>query len=184
MTATGVGRITATAGGGYDQQGKFVPESFPPDPFRLSTPVAAVAHYVGGSGEPRNYYFNRLDTSKLRISTFERVAALLREGVPGNYVLENDVGGFETNDHFGPHYTVGGITAVANGVLAIRKDGRYSFDGRLSAKPDKNNYDRRSGRTAAADRMTAIGRLLPGKPFDVYFIGSKPFSDTGHRLRR
>ena len=77
--------------------------------------------------------------------------------------------------------TVGGLVLRANGVLAIARDGSYRFDGRLSADPDPFDFNPRSGRSAIAEASTTIGRQLPGKPFLVHLIGSKPFSARGRR---
>lgn len=77
--------------------------------------------------------------------------------------------------------TVGSLVLRANGVLTIERDGGYRFDGRLSADPDKYDFNKRLGRSAVGEASTTIGRQLPGKPFLLHLIGSKPFSVRGRR---
>ncbi len=70
MTAHGEHLIRPISGGHVDPSGHYVTEMFPPDPYHLSNPVSALAHYVGGSGEARNFYLNTVDTSNLSIEDF------------------------------------------------------------------------------------------------------------------
>lgn len=75
--------------------GAMFPKSSP-DPYALSNPAAALAHYVGGSGEDRNYYFNTLDTSKLALSDFPEIQRTPKEGTPGLHQIVNASGRFDS----------------------------------------------------------------------------------------
>lgn len=82
MTARGVAKIRPVGGGGTDRNGRPVPELFPPDPYALHTPAEALAHYMDGSGEARNYYFNNVDTSQVKLTDFKEVAKLAAKREP------------------------------------------------------------------------------------------------------
>ena len=184
ITASGVDAVKPVSGGYSDANGRHVPEVFAPDPYALSNPAAALVHYAGGSGEDRNYYFNTLDTSKVALSDFPEIQRTLQEGTPGLHQIVNASGRFDSGlplltRNLSSAATIGGAVLRANGVLAISRDGRYSFDGTLAAKDDLYDFNPRKGRSAIGNISTAIGRQLPGKPFTIHIIGSKPFSKTG-----
>lgn len=189
VTSSGLGKIKPTSGGHFDTNGRYVPEFFPPDPYALSNPAATLAHYVDGSGEARNYYFNTLDTSNVRLTDFPAVRQLINEGKPGVHRIVDAAGSFDSGllsgtRNFSSAATVGGLELRANGILVISKNGRYSFDGRLMAKEDPYDFNARKGRSWIGESSTTIGRHIPGKQFQIYIIGSKPFSDTGPVTRR
>lgn len=184
VTASGIGAIKPVSGGHFDATGRYIPELFPPDPYALSNPAAALAHYVGGSGENRKFYFNTLDTSKVKLTAFAGVRQILEEGKPGLHRIVDASGSFDSGlplmtRNLSPAATVGGASLRANGVLAIGKDGRYSFDGKLAADVDSYDFDPRKGRSWIGDASTAIGRQLPGQKFKIHIIGAKPFSEIG-----
>lgn len=186
MTAHGPGIIRPVSGGGTDRNGRPVPEMFPPDPYALRTPAEALAHYVDGSGEERNYYFNKVDKSEVKLSDFPAIAKLTSNGSTGVYPIVDAAASYNGGllgkaDNLSSAATVGGLTLKANGMLAIAKDGSYSFSGRLSADQDKFDFNPRSGRSAIAEASTTIGRQLTGREFLVNMIGSKPFSARGRR---
>lgn len=184
VTASGVGTIKPVSGGHLDPAGRYVPELFPPDRYALSNPTFALAHYVAGSGDARNYYFNTLDTSKVKLTTFAEVRRILKEGKPGLYQIVDSLGSFDSGlplltRNLSPGATIGGAKLRANGVLAISREGRYSFDGKLAADVDSYDFEPRKGRSQIGDVFTMIGRQFPGKKFKIYIVGSKPFSETG-----
>lgn len=184
ITKSGIGTIKPVSGGHFDANGRYVPELFPPDPYAISNPASALAHYIGGSGEARNYYFNTLDTSKVRLTAFPEIRRLLKERKPGLHQIVNATGSFDSGlplmtRNLSPAATIGGARLRANGVLAISKDGRYSFDGKLAAEKDPYDFHPRDGRSAIADASTTIGRQFPGKIFNIYIVGAKPFSESG-----
>ncbi len=186
VTAQGVGIIRPTSGGHVDSTGHYVPEIFPPDPYHLSDPVSALAHYIAGSGTERNFYLNTVDTSHVKVSDFRRLQKVIDWGRPGRYYFK-DV----------PHHnfdsslpwdiskssaatTVGRLKLRLTGSLAVGKNGRYSFSGFLGSMPDPYDFNPSHGRTAAGEGLTTIGRMVSGKPFRIYVVGTKPFTASGY----
>lgn len=186
MTAGGVRKIRPVSGGGTDRNGRPVPEMFAPDRYALHSPDEALMHFLSGSGEDRNYYFQKVDTSHVTLANFPSISKVVAEAKPGLHKIVDALGGYNggtlgrTSNLTSPA-TVGGLTLRASGVLAIAGDGYYTFSGRLSADDDIYDFNKRRGRSPLADASTKIGRQISGKSFTVHMIGSKPFSERGRR---
>lgn len=101
MTKHGVGSVQPVSGGYVDQNGRYVPEQFAPDPYALHTPAEALAHYAGGSGEDRNYYFSKVDMSRVKPTDFLNIADLIANAKPGLYPIV-DAGSAYNGDYSGP----------------------------------------------------------------------------------
>lgn len=184
MTARRPG-IIKPVGGGTDRNGRHRPVLFPPDPYAFHSPQEALAHYISGSGEERNYYFNEVDTSRVSLSVFPKIAKLAASAAPGIYPI-NDAGEYSSgvlgkSKNLTSAATVGRLVLRADGVLAIAKNGSYQFIGRLSAKHDRYDFNRSHGRSKAGEASTTVGRWIPDKPFRVNLIGSEPFSARGRQ---
>ncbi len=191
MTAKGKAIIQPTGGGYVDANGHYVAEQFPPDPYHLSDPFHALAHYLGGSGEARNFYLNAVDMSQLTLSDFPAIEHILSSGKPGIYPIKAAAAkNFDTSlppSHFkfSAANTVGRLGLHADGILVISPQGRYSFNGKLSVPKELYRFPASKYRTSLAEHLTTFGRQLPGKDYRVYVIGAVPLERTGPvKIRR
>lgn len=187
-TANGLGPIQPTSGGYVDANGRYVPDVFPPDPYAIRTPADALAHYIGGSGQPMNFYANGIDVSSLQAEDFPSIKQKIDAGQSGNFIIRDaqSQDGLDTSklsgfSNFSAAKSVGGVAPAANGVLQVNGKGEYSFSGWTGFHEDPYDFDKRSGRTREADALTFIGSLLKGKPFTTYIVGTLPFLRAGSR---
>lgn len=184
-TANGVDIIRPTSGGYVNTSGQFVAEVFAPDPYRLTDPASAVAHYAGGSGEDRNYYLNSVDTSNVKVSDFPSVQSILDKNQPGRFDITGaSIRNFDSGTPFAPKKIssaniVGRLAIEANGVLVISSKGRYIFNGYLGVSHEKYQFPASRHRTPLAEALTTFGRHLPGRAFDVHVIGTAAFNKAG-----
>jgi hypothetical protein len=94
----------------------------------------------------------------------------------------DDTRPFDTsNQSFDHKNFLGNITLRLRGVFKLQSDGNWTFHGRLTALPDLYNFNRATHRSRLGETLTTIGRNLPGKPYWVNFIGSKPITWVGLR---
>lgn len=190
MTANGVGAITPTSGGHFDAAGRYVPEMFPPDSYRLTDPASALAHYVSGSGEARNYYLNSIDTSNVQVSDFPSIQSVIDTGKPGTYVFTDTAAkNFDSSipwksSRLTAAATVGRLALQANGSLVIGETSRYSFLGELGVQKEIYDFNPSHGRTSTGELSTTVGRQFPGKSFQIHIMRTKPFSATGYATAR
>lgn len=191
-TTSGIGPIKPLIGGHTDANGCYVPEVFTPDPLALHDPASAIAHYVGGSGTPRNYYFAALDTTTVTPVSFPAIKKLLLAGQPGLYKIVNAQTDYDSSlpaaaSRLSAGSIIGRLPLETDGVLAMSREGRYTYDGILRPTLDHYDFNVGHGRTVLGELSTEAGALLSGKQFPIYIIGSKPLSALGSfvpRIRR
>jgi hypothetical protein len=177
--------IHPTGGGYVDANGHDVPEQFPPDPYHLSDPFHALAHYLDGSGEARNFYLNAVDMSQLELSDFPAIQDVLGAGKPGVYPIRAaaaknfDASLPPSHFKFSAANIVGRLGLHADGMLVISPEGRYIFNGKLSVPKEFYRFPASKYRTSLAERLTTFGRQLPGKDYRVYVIGAVSLERTG-----
>ena len=141
--------------------------------------VSALAHYIGGSGDPLRMSFNEIDTSGVTPSQFPDVKAKLPSKISvckdEKISFGNAKMGFQTS---GDQWLyLGRIVLKLQGTLTIKCGCSWEFHGTLKAFDDLYDFDK-GNRTWLAETATTIGRMFPGKPFYIEIRGSKPADET------
>ena len=141
------------------------------DPFGLFSSPEGLLHYMGGSGSAVSVPFNDVDTSGVKATNFSQVKAAIGSCSPGSYPV-NDVVPFSTGGDAGLY--LGHIVLKMTGTVTVNCDCSWCFQGTLSAYPDVYDFNKSNHRTPAGELSTLIGSFLPGKPYTINIVGSKP----------
>ncbi|SKA30605.1 Colicin M [Enhydrobacter aerosaccus] len=151
----------------------------------VADPFSGLAHWLFGRGEPVRYRFDDIDTSSVRPEQFSEVQRILNEGKPGTYKIEGTKP-FWAGNRFNSRFFVGNITLKMDGKLVLREDGSYSFEGKLSALPDRYRMYGGSHRKEIDEDVTRIGEALGSlghRDYTVFILGEKPISSSGKHAR-
>ncbi|MBS0518631.1 MAG: lipid II-degrading bacteriocin [Proteobacteria bacterium] len=151
----------------------------------VANPFSGLSHWLFGGGEPVRYRFDDIDTSSVRPEQFPEVQRILKEGKPGTYTIEGTKP-FWAGNRFNSRFLVGNITLKMGGKLVLREDGSYSFEGKLSALPDRYRMYGGSHRKEIDEDATRIGEALGSlghRDYTVFILGEKPISSSGRRAR-
>ncbi len=183
-TANGLGPIEPTSGGYVDANGRYVPEVFPPDPYKLSSGQGALDHFENGGGSPMNFYAKDIDLSSMGLDSFRDIQRRLQDGKAGDFLIQDAQGSFDTGGHPSPANVVagsvvGGVVPVANGVLTINKSGDYAFSGWVGFHDDTNVYHDRSGKNPFGYISNLYGEQIKGAPYSIYIVGTQPLNRQG-----
>ena len=143
------------------------------DPFELFFSPEGLLHYLGGSGSAVSVPFSDVDTSSVKATNFSQVKAAIGSCTPGTYPV-NDVVGFSTGGDAALY--LGNIVLKLDGDVTVNCDCSWCFHGTLAARPDVYDFNRSNHRTAAGEFSTLVGSFLPGKPYTINIVGSKPIS--------
>lgn len=103
---------------------------------------------------------------------------------PGSYPVSASLGELDmTKPLTAPRLTsgldIGGLSVAATGSLTVDGKGGYAFTGWIGATGDEFVFHPRDGRSEAGNLLNDAGSLVPGKPFHIYIIGTRPLSDVG-----
>ncbi|MBS0550060.1 MAG: lipid II-degrading bacteriocin, partial [Proteobacteria bacterium] len=158
------------------------PSAVPADLSKLSEITSASEaydHWLGGSGEPRQIPFEKIDTRSVQPEQFKVVEEKLREGKPGTYDIKGTTG-FHADQSSLTKWLIGHITLGIEGTLVINDNGSYTFKGKLSALRDHYDMDAAGHRSPIGEFATTIGRqggrVFGHKDYFVYFPGEKAIS--------
>ncbi len=141
------------------------------DPFGLFSSPEGLLHYMGGTGSAVSVPFNDVDTASVKATNFSQVKAAIGSCSPGSYPV-NGVAGFSTGGDAALY--LGNITLKLIGTVTVNCDCSWCFQGTLSAYPDVYDFNASNHRTPAGEFSTFVGSLLPGKPYTMNIVGSKP----------
>jgi RHS repeat-associated protein len=141
----------------------------------------ALAHYMGGSGSTIQTSFNQL-SANIRARDFPLIAFLINasHNWPGTLTAYvSDRRAFSTTGSNNQN-VFGTVTFRLTGVISAT-NGSYSFSGRLSALNDRYNFDPKpsGARTLWNEFKTWAGSHVPGRPYEIQFVGDRPFSESG-----
>ncbi|MBI5623290.1 MAG: lipid II-degrading bacteriocin [Elusimicrobia bacterium] len=138
--------------------------------------IRGLLHRAGGSGAPLWIDFTEVDTSGVPVSRFPAVAAQLKESARDAQVHIQSEMSWQTQGSQG--LLIGGIRLRLKGMLTLRRDCTWSFQGSLSARNDVYDFNK-GKRPFIAETLTTLGRSIPGEDFDIEFRGDKRISDAG-----
>ncbi|MFO0700129.1 MAG: lipid II-degrading bacteriocin [Nitrospira sp.] len=141
------------------------------DPFGLFSSPEGLLHYLGGSGSAVSVPLSDIDTSSVKATNFSQVKAAIGSCTQGTYPV-NDAAGFSTGGDAALY--LGNITLKLTGTVTVNCDCSWCFQGTLSAYPDVYDFNKSNHRTPAGELSTRIGSFLPGKPYTINIVGSKP----------
>ena len=141
------------------------------DPFGLFSSPEGLLHYMGGTGSAVSVPFNDIDTTSVKATNFSQVKPAIGSCSPGSYPV-NGVAGFSTGGDAALY--LGNITLKLIGTVTVNCDCSWCFQGTLSAYPDVYDFNASNHRTPAGEFSTFVGSLLPGKPYTMNIVGSKP----------
>lgn len=136
-------------------------------------------HYIEGSGKSMEANFSELGADQIKAEDFDIFQQMLTEGLPdGTYQIDMNRG-WQTQS-LNAKTSYGQVNLHLDGTLTIFQ-GNYTFDGYLSALPDKYNFDRKKEgeREVWAEWSTSLGSKLPGKPFYNIFTGQRELHSQG-----
>ena len=173
--------------GGDDETGF---ECTPPDPSANDLWAAeAVAHYMGGSGEPIRLPLAAVEANPPSPFDFNGVQAAYNKG-EGTYTFEDahsppiQVGNLLSSGGL-QGQVLGRITFTLSGTLKVDKDLNYMFHGTIGILPDRFDFtddDKgKQNRGLGYDQSASIGNQIPGKAFLIYIHGKW---DVLYRNRR
>lgn len=110
---------------------------------------------------------------------FKQVGGLTTAGTPDGEYSINDTRGWQT-ESLNARAAYGRVTLQLQGVLTVTQ-GNYNFNGRLSAVPDKYDFDPQpwGQRTFMGEVSTRAGALLPGSQFNNVFVGDRVLRSGG-----
>lgn len=136
-------------------------------------------HYVEGSGKSLTARFDELGAENVTPEMFAQVKGLAAAGTPDGQYAINDTLGLQT-DSLNARAAYGRVTLQLQGALTVSQ-GSYSFSGRLSAAPDKYDFDPQPWgvRTPMGEVSTRAGALLPGRSFNNVFVGDRVLRSGG-----
>jgi tetratricopeptide (TPR) repeat protein len=140
--------------------------------------IRGFQHYLGRGGTPLWIDFSEVDTKGVRVSRVPAIASELRKPardavIPIESRLQWETPGLQA-------YLIGRITLRVRGTLTLRRNCTWAFHGSLGADNDIYDFDE-SNRSFVAETLTAVGRNLPGKAYDIEIRGTKPISDNGSK---
>jgi hypothetical protein len=145
----------------------------------ITSASEAYDHWLGGSGEPRQIPFERIDTRSVQPEQFKVVQEKLLEGKPGTYDIKGTTG-FHADQSSLTKWSIGHITLGIEGKLVINDNGTYEFKGKLRALRDRYDMDAAEHRSTLGEFATTIGRqggrVFGHKDYFVYFPGEKAIS--------
>jgi len=151
----------------------------------------ALAHYRTGTDDPKNpnrrtplgMSFDEIDTSKVKVEKFKKIAEQLKSCTPGTYQIK-------WGDKFDslPFLTsgdqalfLGNISLKLEGTIVIRKGGDWEFSGQLKSFDDLYDFNASTHRGAIGEALTWLGReQISGKPYYIEIRGAKQASATGN----
>ena len=157
---------------GYSNQN---PLSFT-DPSGLLSSAEALAHYRGGTGTALDMDFSEIPTALVLPTDFPAVKAATNSACFDGTMKIDDRTSFASLMKW---LTVGNITLRLQGTLMTKCDCSWSFSGYLKSFDDIYDFNASTHRYILGETLTAIGRNIPGKPYDIRIRGAKSISQEG-----
>jgi RHS repeat-associated protein len=144
--------------------------------------LAALAHYIRGSGTKVQTGFNQLDP-KVRAGDFTAVQEAIKQAQQGGGDVTAAVSSMKPHatKGFNNKATFGNVILQIDGVVTAQSSGSYNFKGALSALNDRYDFNPQplGVRTIPAEISTRFGALLPGRPYGIEFVGSRAIDESG-----
>lgn len=141
-----------------------------------------LAHYLGRTEGPIKADFSELGVDEFPAEKFPKLKrALELQQADGKYPFE-ETAGWQTKS-LNSKLSYGRVTLKVTGTITI-ENGRTSFTGRLSALPDRYDFNPDSSRGFVPNALTWVGSLLPGKPYQIEFSGSRDLNWTPPPLQQ
>jgi uncharacterized protein RhaS with RHS repeats len=162
------------------------------DPFGLSVcppdcdnpnAATALAHFMGGSGKPLTYDFNKIDTRSVGPSNFSDINSALGSSKAGTVAIDQKI---KYTVPGAAHYTLGDISLRAQGTVTTFcvETCVSSFEGTLKAYDDPYDFNKASHRSATGEALTTAGSKLPGKNYMIEIRGERVMEQTGNPTDR
>jgi uncharacterized Zn-binding protein involved in type VI secretion len=144
-----------------------------------SAGIGSLAHYIAGKGEPLQAHFSELGAENVRAEDSRKFREMVASNLPdGTYPFKDTIGWQSTS--FDARAAYGRVELELEGTLVVSR-GVYQFSGKLSAIPDKYDFDPQpwGERTKAGEISTRAGAMLPGTVFRNRFEGSRQIESQG-----
>lgn len=147
-----------------------------PKKLGASSFIRGFTHYLGRSAKPRRIEFKELDTSDVRAMDFPEVAAELDKPARNETIKIKSSRRWTAKGQ--QWLLVGTVRLTLRGDLTVRDDCRWEFYGALRSKDDYYDFDA-AARGTIGEALTAIGRRMPGRDYDLEIRGFKVIEETG-----
>jgi RHS repeat-associated protein len=146
---------------------------------------AALAHYLGGSGSRIQTGFYQL-APKIEARDFTAIKNAIEQARESGREVTLFVSSTRPylTTGFNSKITFGSVTLQIDGLAVARSTGSYNFSGALTARNDIYDFDPKplGIRSFPAEMSTRFGAALPGKPYEIEFVGKTLIDETGHGL--
>jgi hypothetical protein len=120
--------------------------------------------------------FDEIDTLSARPTDFAAVQRELAMRPRDAVIPIDDRLAFSTSGD--QRLFLGDITLRLRGDLTLSRKGTFQFEGTLRSFDDVFDFNP-ARRGFFGEFSTAVGRLIPGRPFIIAIRGSKPISQAG-----
>jgi hypothetical protein len=140
-----------------------------------------MGHYVQGRGDPVAFQYDEI--GDVKPSDFESFRNMVQTVKPGETRrVDMNLGNYDHGS-----WTTGNLHHDFNGTVSRDSNGKWRAIGRMSAHKDKHDFNDlpKGNRTSILglpvnEWATDAGRaLLPGKKYDIHYLGHKDVTEEG-----
>ena len=151
------------------------------DPLGELNTITALLYYMGRSGTTQEMSFAEIDVSSVNPTEFNEISKLIKNCAKGCHNIIDDTFCLDTGvKSFDQAYFLGFITLKTSGKLEIGRNGNWQYNGQLKAANDDYNFNASNHRTKTGERLTTLGRFIPGVEYSIRFNGVVSFSGSGN----